>query len=249
MTKIVIQIDSPETISQLNSELQEVGNNPSIALHKIIRYLRGAIGGENNGISVQVTTRDSDAAASNINLVKIALENSTEASDLITVTGSGITGLITQAKTNLSGGIDGVAASFSDEINVEGGGTDTLTVVCDDTGVAGNKNITGDGTSDLSTLIGAGYTISAGGTLVLKSGDIVHIAGGVNAIAASKVIQGLTLTAKTAGVAGNSISVTISSGASIGSEVVTVVSNDITIQIQDTVSLNGTGSQQNTHIV
>lgn len=79
-------------------------------------------------------------------------------------------------------GVTGVAASFDGIINVQGGETDTLTVSCDTTGTAGNKIITGTGTDTCATLIGAGYTITAGGAVILKSGDEVSIVGGINQV-------------------------------------------------------------------
>jgi hypothetical protein len=88
-----------------------------------------------------------------------------------------------------AGGINdtpAVAASYNGSINVEGGGTATLTVVCDTAGIAGNTSITGDGLTDCATLIGAGYTISAGGAVILKNGDVVNIAGGADFIAGAK---------------------------------------------------------------
>lgn len=66
-------------------------------------------------------------------------------------------------------------ASYNGSINVYGGGTATLTVTCDTLGITGNKTITGDGINTCSTLIGAGYTISAGGSVILKTGDKVII--------------------------------------------------------------------------
>lgn len=58
MSKIIIQIDSPETIYQLNDEVQETSNNPQAAIQKIMNYLKGALVGSNNGLSIQVTVRD-----------------------------------------------------------------------------------------------------------------------------------------------------------------------------------------------
>lgn len=53
---------------------------------------------------------------------------------------------------------------------------------------------------------------------------------------ASKVMQGLLYTAKTAGVAGNAITVTYTTGATAGSEVVSVLGSAITVQIATGVS-------------
>jgi hypothetical protein len=66
-------------------------------------------------------------------------------------------------------------ARFSGTINTESGGTGTLTVTSTSTGIVGNKIITGNGTDICSTLIGAGYTIVTGGSLILKSGNTVDI--------------------------------------------------------------------------
>lgn len=53
---------------------------------------------------------------------------------------------------------------------------------------------------------------------------------------AHSVIQDLTFSAVSAGSAGNSISITYTAGATAGSEMVTVVGSDISVQIEDTVS-------------
>lgn len=58
----------------------------------------------------------------------------------------------------------------------------------------------------------------------------------VPAVSASLVIQDLTLTADVAGLGGNAISLTYTSGAVAGAEVVTVSGNDITVQISAGVS-------------
>lgn len=56
------------------------------------------------------------------------------------------------------------------------------------------------------------------------------------AVKASKVIQDLTFTADAAGAGGNAITVAYTTGATAGSEVVTVVSNAISVQIATGVS-------------
>lgn len=53
---------------------------------------------------------------------------------------------------------------------------------------------------------------------------------------ASKVTQGLTLTAVTMGTGGNSITIAFTGGGTAGAEVVTVVGNAISVQIQSGVS-------------
>jgi hypothetical protein len=76
-------------------------------------------------------------------------------------------------------------------------------------------------------------------TLVISDDfDDEEIADGETtaAIAASLKIQDITYTAKTAGTAGNSITIDYNTGASAGSEVVSVISNAISIQIADGVS-------------
>lgn len=77
--------------------------------------------------------------------------------------------------------ISATKASFDDTVNEEGGGTFTLTVEADSAGAAGNDSITGNGTDDCSTLIGAlteSYTISSGGANILANGETVEISGG-----------------------------------------------------------------------
>ena len=58
----------------------------------------------------------------------------------------------------------------------------------------------------------------------------------LSGVAASKVVQDLTYTAATRGTSGNSITVAYTGGGTAGSEVVSVVGNAISIQIQSGVS-------------
>lgn len=58
----------------------------------------------------------------------------------------------------------------------------------------------------------------------------------IPAVAASRVVQDLTYTADTAGVGGNSITITYTPGAVAGAEVVSVLVNAISVQIEDGVS-------------
>ena len=62
------------------------------------------------------------------------------------------------------------------------------------------------------------------------------LTGGADAVAASKIIQDLTFTAVAAGVGGNAITIAYTGGATAGSEVVSVISNAISVQIEDGVS-------------
>lgn len=55
-------------------------------------------------------------------------------------------------------------------------------------------------------------------------------------VKASKTIQGMTFTADTAGAGGNAITVALTTGATAGSEVVTVVGNAISVQVATGVS-------------
>ena len=91
--------------------------------------------------------------------------------DFVSMTGSTIGRTILDREPPLPASYDGL-------INVEGGGTDTLTVVSDTPGIASNKTIYGDGTLTCSQLIGAGYTITAGAATVLQNLDVVNITGG-----------------------------------------------------------------------
>lgn len=56
------------------------------------------------------------------------------------------------------------------------------------------------------------------------------------AVAATLVTQGITMTAATAGLAGNSITLAFTGGGTAGSEVVSVVGNAISVQIETGVS-------------
>lgn len=63
-----------------------------------------------------------------------------------------------------------------------------------------------------------------------------NLAGGVAAAAAVVVLQDLTFTAPATGVAGNAVSITYTTGATAGSEVVTVNGSAVTVQISNGVS-------------
>ena len=56
--RVVVQITSPETIAQLNSDIQ-VSGNPQAALQNIINYLKQLLVSGDSGTSIQVTVRDS----------------------------------------------------------------------------------------------------------------------------------------------------------------------------------------------
>lgn len=85
----------------------------------------------------------------------------------------------------------------------------TLTSSADTGGVAGNITVVGDGVTDFSTLLGAGFTASAGGAEVPSLNTTITLAGGVDAIAStfSGQVAGMTtnilITADVAGVAGD----------------------------------------------
>lgn len=64
----------------------------------------------------------------------------------------------------------------------------------------------------------------------------INLAGGVTAAAAVVVLQDLTFTAPATGLSGNAVSITYTTGATAGSEVVTVNGNAITVQISNGVS-------------
>lgn len=79
---------------------------------------------------------------------------------------------------------------------------------------------------------------------VASCGSATNLAGGVSAaVAATVVNQDLTVTAAATGVAGNLISLSYTTGATAGAEVVSVVGNAINVQIQNAVS---TATQINT---
>lgn len=71
---------------------------------------------------------------------------------------------------------------------------------------------------------------------VAMASAFTNLAGGTDLTAASKVVQDLTFAAATSGTVGNGITVTYTTGATAGSEVVSVVGNAITVQIQNGTS-------------
>lgn len=109
-----------------------------------------------------------------------------------------------------------------------------------------------DGVSTAAQVIAAIVALTASNNLVDMTTDgkspatpvyiaacssATNLAGGQSAAAAATlVIQDITLTAATAGVAGNLINLSYTTGATAGSEVVTVSGNAITVQIQSGTS-------------
>lgn len=274
MTKLIINIDSSQGIGQLNEDIQ-VSADPQTAVNKIIRYLRGALIGSNNGITVQVTTRDTDPAASTAAMVKAKVDATVAAAALVDVAVSGTStkGQTAQAKTNLAGGADAIKAlkltqgiTFTAKTGGVAGNAYDFTVIDSGAGLGtlSYTEVGGDIILDLngltptraqvvtymtttvpSAIVDAVVT-TAGNVIVAAK---VDFAGGVDAVKASKIIQDLTYTADAAGAAGNSITVTYADTANLGAETCGVVSNDITVGIQTTVKALGTSSVQNTHVV
>lgn len=62
MAHLVIVINSPDNISELNSKIQRVGSSPE-ALNNVANYIN-AINSANISASVQVTVRDTDPSVS-----------------------------------------------------------------------------------------------------------------------------------------------------------------------------------------
>ena len=94
-----------------------------------------------------------------------------EIPDYVSLIGAGINATILRGEAP-------TAASYDGLIAVEGGGTATLTVVCDTPGIIGDKIITGDAINTCSGLIGAGYTITEGADVMLANTVEVSITGG-----------------------------------------------------------------------
>lgn len=118
-------------------------------------------------------------------------------------------------------------------IQVQSGVTTMAQVV---SAIAAQKSTTGFSASQLVT-VSAG---SHGSTAVTADGQ-VFLTGGTPAIKASLTIGGLTLTAVTAGTAGNSITLEYTTGAVAGSEIVSVSSTAISVQIADAAVANPSG--------
>lgn len=87
----------------------------------------------------------------------------------------------------------------------------------------------------LATTSSAGTALSQVASVAQMSA-FTNLAGGTAAVAATVVNQDLTVTAAAAGVAGNLINLSYTTGATAGSEVVTVVGNAINVQISNGVS-------------
>lgn len=60
MAHLVIVINSPESIAELNSKIQRVGSSPE-ALNNVANYVN-AVNSANVSATVQVTVRDTDPA-------------------------------------------------------------------------------------------------------------------------------------------------------------------------------------------
>lgn len=79
-------------------------------------------------------------------------------------------------------------------------------------------------------------TVNGTGSNVQKSCVSAPLSGGTVIATASLVVEALKFTAATAGTAGNSVRIKLIGGATAGSEVVSVATNDIEIQIEEGVS-------------
>ncbi len=98
-------------------------------------------------------------------------------------------------------GADAVAAEYDDSVPIQD--TATITGEADVAGAAGNQSFVGNGSDDIDTLAGAGYTFSAGGTEVPVLGEVVEFTGGADEIAAKLELQLGSGIAREAGVVVN----------------------------------------------
>jgi hypothetical protein len=83
----------------------------------------------------------------------------------------------TQGNVSLQGS-DGAAATFSGTL-IASSGTQEVTITANDVGTAGNKSVITNGTDNLETLFGAGYTISVA-NFTAPAGQTIAVAGGEN---------------------------------------------------------------------
>lgn len=118
--------------------------------------------------------------------------------------------------------------------------TNDITIQLKDDGSTTNADIKTavDGDTDAHALVAVasdGIAMSFVPTTAMLSA-FTNLSGGVSAAAATHVVQDLTFTAASTGTSGNAVSVTYTSGATAGSEVVSVNGNAISIQIANGTS-------------
>ena len=154
----------------------------------------GALSTDDIGTALTELQVQLRAATTPANLATIAID----VDDKIRITGvnDGVT-----AGTVLieDGDTDGFITALSAEAGITAvidtpvAGTDatikseTVTITADVAGTAGNDTITGDGISDVDTLVAAlaeAYTVSAGGTEIPYDDQIIEITGGADATTA-----------------------------------------------------------------
>lgn len=157
------------------------------------------------------------------------------------------------ASFTLSGGVDGVTASFSGQ---PAGFSSGIILAATNQGVVGNSILlTGDGATALVDLVAAWNTANPSNQVVIQSGDdsqvltnaaTIALANGVDSALASFVgnlattIVGVELDAVTAGAAGNSILLTGNGSSSLA----VLISTWNTANPSNTVSLSaGNGNQ------
>jgi len=185
----------------------------------------------------------------------------------ITITGDGVTDISNLVGVNytvnsggelilangdffeISGGLDGEFSTFDGIVQLE---TETVYVdITADTPGEVYKLVTGDGTSTINELVGAGFTIVSGGTSILLNGYSFQIQGGSVGAKASAIIQDMYYESFAESDDANKISIQYVGDAYLGEEYVDVVYKannyvDIIIHISSEIPLSGTNSRKTT---
>lgn len=192
--------------------------------------------------------------------IKTAVEANPQANELVTISVTGTAGnaQVTCVEATLSGGTAAVAASLQvygltvvaktagtggNSIRLQfAEGSDAVSVNSNDITVTFTSGATAasvaaqlNANEDAAALVTA-YGSSANTLRVAMNPSLTALAGGAAAVAASVEVQDLTFSADTAGTSGNGATVTYTTGATAGAEVVSVNSDDISIQIENGVS-------------
>lgn len=131
----------------------------------------------------------------------------------------------------------GTAASFNGNANIDNA-SETYSLTANTKGSAGNKTVSGNGSSAMSALaVSNDFAVNSGNSsLIPDNGTPITFTGGADAVQASGTFNGITYTAQTAGSAGNSISISVIGSSSEG---ITVNGNAITLFI-----ISGTSTRQ-----
>jgi hypothetical protein len=224
--------------SSLNITVQiESGVSTNLQIKTAIEATAGSLTGLSAGDLVSVVITGGHNADTNTTVKSAALAGGTAATKasltighlVFTAQSAGVAGNSIRVKYT-SGGSLSVSVSTNDiTIQLKNDGSSTNALIAAAVAASGPANALVSTKSDGLAL---SFVPSASIALAFLS-----LSGGTDAVAASVVLQDLTFASNTTGTAKNGKTITYTTGATAGAEVVTVdVNGNVTVQIQNGVS-------------